>query len=215
MTTAQRLLFIVSVLVLSSFTALAQNKPLPGDLTQKSSVSEIVKWLDQTTFRNARLVLKDSWDTFTYLPPWDHSERAKHTFIFTQGFRVTNIDGCNILLRNDDVRMVTKLKVENSTYPLAAEVWVQLNRMSPTKGRHTHRYTKDPNKVSLLGAWRTEFKHKGWFSRTMVGLTLYSAEWKEPKRWEGMDLAFTFDTEEMGKKFDAAFRQAIKLCTSK
>jgi hypothetical protein len=216
MTTVQRLLFIVSVVVISSCTGLAQNKPsLPGDLTQKSSVSEIVKWLDQTTFRNARVILKDSWDDFTYRPPWDDSEPAKNTFIFTQGFRVTNIESCNLLLRNDDARIVTKSKVEDSPSRLVAEVWVQLNRMSPTRGRHTHRYTKDPKKVSLLGAWRTEFKYRGWSSRTIVGLTLHSAEWKGPQRWEGMHLALTFDTEEMSKNFDAAFRQAIKLCRSK
>ena len=208
--------FIVSVVVTSSFRAPAQNKLLlPGDLNQDSSVSEIVTWLDQTSFRNARVVLKDSWDDFTYRPPWDDSEPAKTTFIFTQGFRVTNIDGCNLMLRNDDARRVTKSKVEDSAHRLIADVWVQLNRMSPNKGRHTHRYTKDPEKVSLLGAWRTEFKYRGWFSRTIVGLTLSSPEWKEPQRWNGMDLAFTFDTEEMGRKFDAAFRRAISLCKSK
>jgi hypothetical protein len=219
MTTAQRLLyafFIVSVVPFSSFRTFAQNKPrLPRDLKQDSSVAEILTWLDQTTFRNARVVLKDSSDAFTYRPPWDDSEPAKHTFIFTEGFRATNIDGCNLLLRNDDARMVTKSEVEDSKHPLVAEVWVQLNRMSSNEGRRTHRYTTDPEKVRLLGAWRTEFKYKGLFSHTIVGLTLRSAEWKEPQRWNGWDLAFTLDTQEMGEKFDAAFRQAIKLCNSK
>ncbi len=84
--------FIVFVVVLSSFRASAQNKPpLPGDLSENSSVSEILTWLDQTTFRNARVVLKDSSDAFTYLPPWYDGEPAKHTFIFTQGFRESPI----------------------------------------------------------------------------------------------------------------------------
>ena len=219
MTTAQRLSYsfiIASVVVLSSVRALAQKTPLlPGGLNQDSSVSEILTWLDQTTFRNARVVLKDSMDAFTYRPPWEDSGPAEHTFIFTQGFRVTNIDGCNLMLRNDDAKTVTKSKVDDSPHRLVADVWVQLDRMSPNKGRHTHRYTKDPEKVRLLGAWRTEFRFKGWFARTMVGLTLTSAEWKEPQRWEGMNLAFTFDTKEMSENFDAAFRQAIKLCKSK
>ena len=218
MTTAQRLLyalFLVSVVLLSSVRTPAQKRPLPCDLNQDSSVSEILTWLDQTTFRNARIVLKDSSDAFTYRPPWDDSEPAKYTFIFTQGFRATNIDGCNLLLRNDDARIVTKSKVEDSKHPLVAEVWVQLNRMSPNKGRHTHRYTKDPEKVRLLGAWRTEFTYKGWFSHTIVGLTLSSPEWKEPQRWNGWKIAFIFDTQEMGEKFDAAFRRAIRLCTSR
>jgi hypothetical protein len=91
---------------------------------------------------------------------------------------------------------------------------VQLNRMSPNKGG-IHRYTKDPEKARLFGAWRTDFTYNGWFARTMVGLNLSSTEWKEPQRWNGMNLAFTFDTKEMGEQFDAAFRQAIRLCKSK
>jgi hypothetical protein len=204
------------MLVFSSFRAPAQDKrSLPGDLNQNSSVSDILTWLDQTSFRNARVVLKDSWDDFTYRPPWDDSEPAKNTFIFTQGFRATNIDGCNLMLRNDDARTVTKSKMDQSAHRLVADIWVQLERMSAIKGKHTHRYTKDREKVRWLGAWRTEFKYKGWFSRTIVGLTLSSPEWKEPQRWNGMNLAFTFDTEEMSRKFDAAFRRAISLCKSK
>ena len=87
--------------------------------------------------------------------------------------------------------------------------------MGADKGRHTHRYTKDKEKVRLLGAWRTEFSFKGWFSKTMVGLTLSSPQWKEPQHWEGLNLAFIFDTKEMGDEFDAAFRQAIRLCKNK
>lgn len=219
MKTAQSLLHafcIVSLLLSSSYSASAQNKPrLPGDLKADSTVAEILTWLDQTSFRNAGIVLKDSWDDSTYRPPWDDSEPAKNTFLFTRGFRATNIAGCNLLLRNDDARTVGKSKLEDSTSEVVAEVWVQLNRMSPNKGKHTHRYTSDPKKISLLGAWRTEFSYNGWFSRTIVGLTLRSAAWKEPQRWEGLNVAFTFETKEMGEKFDAAFRQAIRLCRSK
>jgi len=207
---------MVSVVLASSFSAFAQNKPvLPNDLNQNSSVSEIMTWLNQTSFPNARIVLKDSWDDSGYRPPSYDSEPAKDTFIFTQGFRMTNIDGCNLLLRHDDAKRVIKSKVEDFTSRVSAEVWVQLNRMSPNKGKHTHRYTSDPEKIRLLGAWRTEFTYYGWFSRTMVGLTLSSAAWKETQRWNGMNLAFTFDTKEAGEKFDAAFRQAIRLCRSK
>jgi hypothetical protein len=209
--------FVVSVVVLSSFRALPQsNHLLPGDSNQDSSVSEIITRLDQTSFRNARIVLKDSWDdTFTYGPPGDDSRPAKTTFVFTQGFRVTNIDRCNLMLRNDDARRINKSKVEDYTSRVVADVWVQLNRMSPDKGRATYRYTRDPEKMRLFGAWRTNFKYRGWSSRTIVGLTLSSAEWKEPQRWEGMNIAFIFDTKKMSEEFDAAFRHAIKLCNSK
>lgn len=213
---AAAICFGFGVFGISTSRVLAQNKPLlPGELNENSSVSEILSWLDKTTFRNARVMLKDSSDSFIYRPPWDDSGPVKHTFIFTQGFRITNIDGCNLMLRNDDAKEVIKSKLEASPHRLVADVWVQLNRMSPTKGRHTHRYTKDPEKVRLLGAWRTEFTYKGWFSRTMVGLTLHSAEWKEPQRWDGRNLAFIFETREMSEKFDSAFRHAIRLCRSK
>lgn len=208
--------FIMSVIALSIAEGFGQSKPrLPGNLDQNSTVSEILTWLDQTTFGNMRVVLKDSWDADEYIPPLSEYQRAKNTFIFTQGFRATTIDGCNLILRNDDVSTVTKSKVNDTVHPLIANVWVQLNRMGADKGRHIHRYTKDKEKVRLLGAWRTEFSYNGWFSRTMVGLTLSSPQWKEPQHWEGLNLAFTFDTREIGEEFDAAFRQAIRLCRKK
>lgn len=219
MTTARPslyLFFIGTVVVLSSFRASAQNKtPLPGNLKPDSSVAEIVTWLDRTTFRSARIMLKDSRDTFEYSPPWDDTEPAKNTFIFTQGFRVTNIDGCNLMLRNDDATEVVKSKVDESSRPLVVDIWLQLDRMSWDKGRHTHRFTRDREKVRLLGAWRTEFRYYGWFSRTILALTLQSAEWKLRPRWVGWNVAFSFDTKEMSAQFDAAFRHAIKLCRSK
>jgi hypothetical protein len=208
-------LIILSVVALCSFEGFGQSKRvLPGNLNQNSTVSEILTWLDQTTFRNMRVVLKDSWDVDEYIPPLSDYERAKNSFNFTRGFRATTI-GCNLVLRNDDASIVTKGKVEETAHPLIADVWVQLNRMGADKGRHTYRYTKDKKKVRLLGAWRTEFSYNGWFSRTMVGLTLSSPQWKEPQHWEGLNLAFTFDTREMGEQFDAAFRQAIRLCRKK
>ena len=207
---------MLAAVVLSSGGASAQRKPvLPAGLKQDSSVAEIIAWLDQTTFRHARVVLKNSWDDFTYRPPLDDTPAASQTFIFTPGFRVTNIDGCNLLLRNDQARTITKSKVDDSAHPLVAEVWVQLNRMSADRGRHTYRLTKDPEKVRLLGAWRTNFKYSGWSSRTIVGLKLNSPDWKEQQKWEGMDVAFTFETEEMSRNFDTVFRQAIRLCKSK
>jgi hypothetical protein len=212
-----RILFYTSLIVflvlLSTLGALAQKKRvLPDGLKQDSSVSEIVTWLDQTSFRNARVVLKNTSDADFYSPPWDDTPAPNNTFIFTQGFRVTNIDGCNLMLRNDDVRTVVKSKVEEYKDRVVADVWVQLNRMSPNRGKHAHRYTTDPEKVNLLGAWRTDFGYRGWSSNTIVGLTLSSPQWKEPQRWQGMNVAFTFDTKEMAEKFDAAFRQAIRLC---
>jgi hypothetical protein len=91
-------LFILSVITFSSFESFGQSKPrLPGNLNQNSTVTEILTWLDQTTFRNVRVVLKDSWDADEYIPPMIDYEPAKKTFNFTQGFRATTIDGCNLV----------------------------------------------------------------------------------------------------------------------
>lgn len=99
------------VLVLSSLSPLAQGKrDLPGGLKPDSSVTEILTWLGQAIIPNARIVLKDSRDDYIYRPPWDNTESIKHTFIFLEGFRVTNVDGCNLMLRHDDAREVTNLK---------------------------------------------------------------------------------------------------------
>jgi hypothetical protein len=208
--------FIGSVVVLLSFGASAQNKtPLPGGLKEDSSVSQILTWLAQTSFPHARIVLKDSWDDFIYRPPWDDSEPMKHTFIFLQGFKVTNIDGCNLMLRHDDAREVIKSKEVDATRPLVVDLWVQLHRMSPDKGKRTHRYTTDPEKLRVLGAWKSEFKYKGWSSNTMAELKLNYPQCEKPQKWQGYNIAFTFDTQAMSEQFEVAFRHAIRLCRTK
>ncbi len=202
--------------MLFSFGASAQDKtPLPGGLKEDSSVLEILTWVGQTAIPNARIVLKDSRDDFLYRPPWDDTEPMKHTFIFLQGFRVTNIDGCNLMLRNDDAREVDKSKVLDAKGPVVVDLWVQLHRMSPDKGKRTHSYTKDPEKVRLLGAWKSEFKYKGWSSNTMAELKVHYPQADKPQKWQGYNIAFTFETKEMSEQFEAAFRQAIRLCRAK
>ena len=208
--------FIGSVVVLFSFVASAQNKtPLPGGVKEDSTVSEILTWLGQAAIPHARIVLKDSWDDFLYRPPWDDTEPMKHTFIFLEGFRVTNIDGCNLMLRHDDALEVDKLKVADTTRPLVVDLWVQLHRMSPDKGKRTHSYTKDPEKVRLLGAWKSEFKYKGWSSNTMAELKVHYPQGEKPQKWQGYNIAFSFDSKELSEQFEAAFRRAIRLCRAK
>lgn len=202
--------------MLFSFGASAQNKtPLPGGLKEDSTVSEILTWLGQTAIPDARIVLKDSRDDFLYRPPWDDTEPMKHTFIFLEGFRVTNIDGCNWMLRHDDAREVDKSQVVDTTRPLVVDLWVQLHRMSPDKGKRTHRYTNDPEKVRLLGAWKSDFKYKGWSSNTMAELKVHYPQGEKPQKWQGYNIAFSFDNKELSEQFEAAFRQAIRLCKAK
>ena len=76
-------LFILSVIAFLSFETFGQSTPrLPGNLNQNSTVSEILTWLDQTTFRNVRVMLKKSWDADEYIPPLSDYEPAKKDLQF-------------------------------------------------------------------------------------------------------------------------------------
>jgi hypothetical protein len=68
----------------------------------------------------------------------------------------------------------------------------------------------------LFGTWGTEFKHKGFFARHDVGLSYFPAGHRESQGYiDGETLTFTFDNKEMSEKFDAVFRQAIRICQGK
>lgn len=124
---------------------------------------------------------------------WVDYAPAEHTFVFTQGFKLANIEGCTIALKNGDARTVSKsMNLEESKNRMVAHLNIELHRMSPTKGRSTYRYTKDLEKTRVLGPWRTEFKHKGFSYKSFLGLYLYSGDSKRPERWIGYNLAFTF-----------------------
>ena len=226
MTTLQRslhALFLIGSIGFFNSRTLAQDKALlPPELNQNSSLSEIVTWLDKTSFAKARVRMKDSRRTDIYQPPWVEDDTPKETLIFTQGFRLTRVEGCTLVLRNDDARIIPKsLKMEDSKNHFAAQLYVPLYRLGATKGRAPYLSTKNLEKARLLGTWRTEFKYEGLFSRKIVEMDLFSAgsksaDWRAAtSRWDGENLAFTFDSKEMSEKFDAAFRQAIKLCQRK
>ena len=217
MTALQRLLLLLSLIALANFQTSAQVKRnLPEGLNENSSLSEIVQWLDRSSFGNARIVLNDTWDDLTYRSPLVDDEPAKNSFVFAQGFKVTNLEGCTIALGNNDPKTVLKSMELESRDRQVAQLNLEPHRMSPSKGRSTYRFTKDPEKSRVLGPWRTEFKHKGWSYKSFLGLYLYSADTRKLEaRWIGYNLAFTFDNKEMSENFDAAFRQAIRLCRSK
>ena len=220
MTMLQRLACALIVLFLSGcwgFQAQTQNKArLPAELNQNSSVLEIVSWLDRTSFRHARIALKDSWDDEHDEPPWSDLQPAEQTFVFNPGFRFTNLESCTIALENDDATMVDRPATADQKNRLKAHLNIQLSRAGATKGRSTFRYTKDPEKARLFGTWRSEYRYHGWSSRTIHGLRLYSGDSQKPAGvWIGTNVAFIFDSKEMSEQFDAAFRRAIRLCRPK
>ena len=214
------LLLATSIFFLSSRTAAQDGSHSPTELSRSWSVSEIMDWLDRASFAYARVGLKKSSSAglpSSPNPDWQEGTPG-HKVIFSQGFRLGGVGGCTLTLKNEDTHRINYSKnMRESKRHFAAELDIQLDKLSPTKGRATYRHTKNPEEARLIGAWRTEYKQKGFFTRRVVGeLTLFSMESKERVGfWDGETLTFTFDSKEMSEKFDAAFRQAIRLCKEK
>ena len=215
------LLLAVSISLLSSKTFAQNNARLPPELNQNSSLPEVLEWLDKTSFANARVGLNDSGSPNSEesnMGPYGDGTPAQKP-IFSQGFRLTNLENCTLTLRNDYMKIIrrpTKHWEGNKDESYVAELYIPLYRLSPGKGREPYRHTQDPEQARLLGTWRTEFKHKGFFARHDVGISYFPAAQRESKVYmDGETLTFTFDSKEMSEQFDAAFRQAIKLCKAK
>lgn len=142
--------------------------------------------------------------------------------VFSQGFRFAGFKGCTLTLRNDDARILLSSGEERAgtlagdTPPrYVAELSVQLDRMSATKGKSAKSAHQEPENVRLYGAWGAEYKYKGVVSKTPVFVSMFPAGLRESrKKYEGESVTFTFDSREQSLRFDAAFRRAIKLCES-
>ena len=142
--------------------------------------------------------------------------RSSHDkFIFAFALvGVVQGDTCGVTLRNENTRLIAHSKLVQDPPPdqrYTAELYIPLNRLSVSKGKRPYRHTANPDKAQLPGTWRTEFK-SNW-SREDVVLTLFSpGKTLKLRVWEAETLTFTFESKEMSEKFDAAFRQAIRIC---
>jgi hypothetical protein len=216
------LFLVVTIGSLPSASPAQDNARLPEELNQNSSLIEVLNWLDQTSFANARVGLNTGETGGNdESGPFHQDAMPAEKPIFSQGFRLANLEGCMLTLRNDDMRILrrpNKLYQWNIGESYVAELYIPLYRLSPRKGRSTYRHTRDPEKARLFGTWRTEFKHRGFFARHDVGISYFPAGQRESKSKgykDGETLTFTFDSKEMSEKFNAAFRQTIRLCQAK
>jgi hypothetical protein len=213
------LLVVISIAFLSPAILAQSRSQWPSNLPQRSSVVEIMDWLDKNIWPKARIGVRTSSlpriDSDSFVLQQD--EEPAHSLFYAQGFKLIKVDGCNVTLRNDDTRLIahSRFIIDNTPQQrYRAELYVPLDRLSVTKGRAPYRHTKDPQKSVLLGAWRTEFKSNQ--SREEGILTLFLAGHTEKTViWDAETLTFTFDTKEESEQFDAAFRQAIRLCRKK
>ena len=190
---------------------------LPPDLSQSSSLSEILDQLGKNYFGPAVIGLSAGYESAN----------------FSRGFKLTSTDGCYVTLRNDDVKILNyatrafpeeyqsleffRRKADKlMSYP--AELYLRLSRMNPEKGKRSHLHNKDPERAKVLGSWQTEFKVKSGRSRPQDDLLLVIFDSVPGDGRDEMfagSITFTFDDRETSEQFDAAFRQAIKLCTTK
>jgi hypothetical protein len=208
----------VFVAFVGAVTVAQDRNRWPPDLNQHSSVVEIVSWLDKTSFPQARVGIRtNSLPAVESLSPvLSQDQRPPESRFYSQGFRLVAADGCSLTLRNDDARLIahSDLVPINLQEHYSADLYVPLSRLSDRKGRAPNRHTNKPEKSQLLGTWRTEFKSNR--SREDVVLKLSPKSGTEkPVIWEAETLTFTFDSKGMSQNFDAAFRQAIRLCKRK
>ena len=231
----------IGIVCLSSQT-LAQNKPkLPSPLNASSSVSEIVDWLDKNSFSHARIGL-ESGGPESYTDSSDPMNsinlslaQLSEGLFFSSGFRLVKADGCRLTLRNDEVKILvggTKSydsnqmslanfvfggkKGEKKLTPQSGVLFIPLDQMRYGGGKGPYQHTKNAEKAKLLGTWRTEFKEKGFFKRSVFQMEITAVE--DPglkgKMKAGM-LSFTFDDKEVSDRFNSGLRQAIRLCSRK
>jgi hypothetical protein len=218
---ALSLMLLVPLLCEQTF---AQSNPVPAELSQSSSLSEILSWLDQNGLAEARIGLHSRWDSA----------------VVSQGFRLFKVDGCVLTLKNDNIKILsTSANAEpwesdpfeffqkradmRQRYP--AYLQIRLVRISDNRSKAPHLYTKKPEDARVFGSWRTEFYEKRGRSRPQDVLLMsipipVLPEDKpdtpfHPNQLYGNSVTFTFDRRETSEQFYVVFQRAITLCAKK
>jgi len=188
------------------------------------ALREVLEQLDRTSLAGARLGVSHGG------APGDENALpepipsvSKATLVYSQGFKLANLEGCSLTLRNDDVKLLRPARPPRpGTYMgdpqthYVAEVYVALDKMGERKGRTPYRHTKDAEKARVFGAWRTEYKQRRFRPREIGIVNVFPAGQRERRNLVGYrKLFFTFDTREASEQFDSAFRRAVKLCQPK
>ena len=207
--------------------AFAQKKALPPGLNEGSTVKEIIEYLNRTSFPYARIGLRVA--VTSSLELWDPSVNSGYpvgSLVFSPRFRlVSGADDCHLLLRNEDVtvydvwgkdvRPISLRELTESLPPYTAEFSTWLETASHKGGKAPFLYTRNPERAKLLGAWRTEFKSRGFFVRSIFGVKIPALKRGliGREQFETNDtVGFMFDDRQAAERFDAAFRRLIKLC---
>lgn len=231
------LLLVALSLALNS-AALAQKNSLPTELTEKSSLADVLNWLDKTSFDQARIGLEANASGVEPDETPTTAARYYEWAFFSKGFKLAGIDGCRLTLRNENVKLIkfeTKYpdpakgsldnfrKIQNNQTQFTGEFTIPLQKLKANKA--PFRYTEKSEAADLLGIWRTEFKWKPDFFLIPSKKKLKSLLENQMKikitgagqdarndSMTGDEITFTFDDKRMSESFYTAFSRAILLC---
>ena len=172
-----RILFSIVLSIAFCLSAFAQKTALPPELNKKSSLTDVLNWLDKMSFAQVRIGLESTGNGLTQ--PEDiptsatsYSEEA----VFSQGFKLSKIEGCKIVLTNDDIKIL-QFRTANPDYnkgtfeyfrkadddqsKFTGELTIPLKEIIAKK--EPFRYTSKTEKADLFGIWRTQFNTKSDF----------------------------------------------------
>ena len=201
---------------------------LPPALNESSSLADTLDWLNKNAFPHARVGLKFKSQKGPKsrfgVPQVYHAGGER---IFSEGFHVTLVNGCQVLLTNEQVtivdahnpdsgsfyRFITKKNGQRELTPQLATVFLSLDRMSDKRGKSPHLLSNDRKNGKSAGWWQANYEQHGFFNKLIFDAELTPAEPPQTKELGHFDyLTFTFESRELAQQFDAAFRHAIKLC---
>lgn len=192
---------------------------LPGGLTSDSSVKELLEWLDKSSFAGAWIGLNNVGynysssyqDGYRVLP----ASQESFNVYFSQGFKLANLVGCMVTLRNDDIQLLSPEtdKLSQNFAPHIGELYIPLHRLDAKKGKNTHRWTSDAEKGKAYGVWRTTYRSGGFYSKRVFGTSIFPPNRRDLQGYLDADtVTFTFESKQMSDEFDVVFRQAIRRC---
>ena len=224
-------LFVILSTSFSNLDVLGQEKTLLSPpLNQRSSLAEILSWLDKNAFPYGQVGLsKKGGQAQSTVPFKSANPIPAQERIFSEGFQIAAVNGCQVTLGNKHVAIVRSHNSSSGTFrrfitqnngkreltPQLALLFLPLNRISDSKGKGPSSQTEDRDKPKLLKPWRTTFDEKGFFRHSIFQMELTAAEQPQIKELANFDhLSFSFDSQELAEQFNAAFRQAIKICAN-
>lgn len=219
------LLFVMGLLHLG--VQAQENSSLsPQGLSNGSSVSEILEYLNKTAFPYARIYISASVLGDEEFETGVGYYTTSNRLVFSPGFKLASgADDCHLILRNDDVKVYdveSELKLidlkplSNTQPPFAAEFSTWLETTSYDKGKSSFYRSRDPEKQKLLGPWRTQFESRGFFARSIFGVRIPGLNRTDANQYHTSErVRFIFDNKHLSERFDTSLRRLIKLCQAR